>query len=194
MGTKGTASAQRALAAERREKAWELRKRGYSFRAIAEELERDPTVVETYSKSQAERDVKRVLEDLQKRTVESAAEARLIDLARLDDLLAAWFASAVGMTDAEVIERLGGEGGTVDEGSGLAALGRPALDKAAADVVLKVLERRAKMLGLDRQDVALLTPAPLTVAVAAADLSGLGEAELDAVIRNLQAALGAGND
>ena len=197
MGTKGTASAQRALAAERREKAWELRKRGYSFRAIAEELERDPTVVETYSKSQAERDVKRVLEDLQKRTVESAAEARLIDLARLDDLLAAWFAQAVGMSDAEAIERLaaGAYGGAMaDDERGLAGLGRPALDKAAADVVLKVLERRAKMLGLDRQDVALLTPAPLTVAVAAADLSGLGEAELDAVIRNLQAALGAGHD
>ncbi len=79
MGTKGAASAQRVAAAERREKAWELRKRGFSFRAIAEELERDAAVGGTYSKSQAERDVKRVLDDLQKRTVESAAEARLID-------------------------------------------------------------------------------------------------------------------
>jgi len=196
MGTAGVASAQRVAAAERREKAWELRKRGYSFRAIAEKLERDPAVGATYSKSQAERDVKRVLDDLQRRTVESAAEARTLDLARLDDLLAAWFAHAVGMSDAEAVEKLAaGAGGAVTDGErGMAGLGRPALDKAAADVVLKALERRAKMLGLDRQDVALVTPAPLAVAVAAADLSGLGEAELDAVIRNLQAALGAGHD
>lgn len=35
---------------------------------------------------------------------------------------------------------------------------------------------------------------PVALVVGAADLSGLGDAELDAVIRNLQAALGAGND
>ena len=68
------------------------------------------------------------------------------------------------------------------------------MSRQAADVVLKVLEQRAKMMGLYRQEVALATPTPMAVVVGAADLSGLGEAELDAVIRNLQAALGAGND
>ena len=209
----------RVNAAERRDKAWALRKRGYSFRDIADTLKNDPTAGPNYSKSQAQRDVQKVLDDLQTRTINSAAEERALDLARLDDLLMAWFAPAVGLSDAEAIGRHGvasaeaipAEAESAEQAALEAVLtavaggpsqvnalagGGPvrALDKAAADVVLKALERRAKMLGLDRQELALATPTPLAVVVGAADLSGLGEAELDAVIRNLSAALSAGHD
>lgn len=161
MAGRGVASGQRLRAAERREMAWELRKNGYSFRKIAETL---AGRFGSYSKSQAERDVKFVLDELLGRTLEDAAAARAIDLERLDDLLTAWFRSA---TD------------------------RKGPDKDAAGVVAKVLEQRAKLLGLYRQEVALVTPAPLQVA---ADLSGLDEESLDAIIRNLSAASGAGAD
>jgi len=209
MATWGTASTRRIAAAERREKAWALRRRGLSFRAIADELGRDPAVGERYSKSQAQRDVQFVLDELLARTVDNAAEARALDLARLDDLLAAWFESALRQGEATG----SGRGATAAEATAAEALRdtlsqvdalgaddleavvkRATLSRQAADVVLKVLEQRGKMLGLYRQEVALATPMPVAVVVGAADLSGLGEAELDAIIRNLQAALGAGND
>jgi len=203
MATWGTASTRRIAAAERREKAWDLRRRGFSFRAIAEELGRDPAVGERYSKSQAQRDVQHVLDELLARTVDSAAEARALDLARLDDLLAAWFESALRRGEGTTVEHEAAEEAEAAEelrdtlslmDTLEAAVKRQTLSRQAADVVLKVLEQRAKMLGLYRQEVALATPTPMAVVVGAADLSGLGEAELDAVIRNLQAALGAGND
>ncbi len=202
MATWGTASARRIAAAERREKAWALRKKGLSFRAIADELGQDPTTGPRYSKSQAQRDVQAVLDDLVTRTVDSAAEARALDLARLDDLLAAWFESALrqgeaagnarGVEETTAAEELRETLSLMDTLE--AAAKQLGMSRQAADVVLKILEQRSKMLGLYRQDVALVTPAPLTLVVGAADLSGLGEAELDAIIRNLQAALGAGND
>lgn len=203
MATWGMASSKRIAAAERREKAWELRRRGLSFRAIAEELGRDPAVGERYSKSQAQRDVQHVLDELLARPVDSAAEARALDLARLDDLLAAWFESALRRGEGTVAEHEAAEEAEAAEelrdtlslmDTLEAAVKRQTLSRQAADVVLKVLEQRAKMLGLYRQEVALATPSPVTLVVGTADLSGLGEAELDAVIRNLQAALGAGND
>lgn len=203
MATWGTASTRRIAAAERREKAWALRRRGLSFRAIAEELGRDPAVGERYSKSQAQRDVQFVLDELLARTVDNAAEARALDLARLDDLLAAWFESALRRGEGTTAEHEAAEAAEAAEelrdtlslmDTLEAAVKRQTLSRQAANVVLKALEQRAKMLGLYRQEVALATPMPMTVVVGAADLSGLGEAELDAVIRNLQAALGAGND
>ncbi len=203
MATWGTASTRRIAAAERREKAWDLRRRGFSFRAIADELGRDPAVGERYSKSQAQRDVQHVLDELLARTVDSAAEARALDLARLDDLLAAWFESALRRGEGTMVEHEAAEEAEAAEelrdtlslmDTLEAAVKRQTLSRQAADVVLKVLEQRAKMLGLYRQEVALATPSPMAVVVGMADLSGLGEAELDAVIRNLQAALGAGND
>ena len=88
----GKASGRRAIAAERREAAWNLRKRGYSFQQIADEL---GPAYGGYSKSSAERDVKRVLHELNERTLETAAEARALDLARLDEVLQAWVTTAM---------------------------------------------------------------------------------------------------
>lgn len=203
----GVASSRRAQAAERREQAWRLRKRGYSFQQIADELRPE---FGNYSKSTAERDIKRVLEELNARTLETAAEARALDLARLDELLVAWFATAVreneraGRVEAAPGDTSADDVSIDDEkmGAGLpdwsilspletleATLKEAMLSKHAAEIVFKALEQRAKLLGLHRQEVALTTPAPLQVA---ADLSGLDEESLDAIIRNLTAAIGAG--
>lgn len=169
MATRGAASSRRAIAAERREAAWQLRKQGHSFRSIAERLA--PEYGGNYSKSQAQRDVQAVLDELNERTVLDAAGARALDLARLDDLLVAWFPHAT----------IAGEDTKFDP-----------LDRHAADVVLKTLEQRAKLLGLHRQEVALSSSGPLIVATGdLGDLSQLSEEELDAIIRNLEAALGA---
>ena len=197
MSSRGVASSGRIVAAERREQAWELKKRGFSYRQIAERLDS--------SKSTIERDVKRVLDELNARTLETAAEARALDLARLDELLVAWFETAMRTRERAFRQGVDSAVGDVDDGAapvdgeeplGLldqldAALKEAAVSKQAADIVFKVLEQRAKLLGLYRQEVALVTPAPLQVA---ADLSGLDEESLDAIIRNLSAASGAGAD
>ena len=198
MSGRGVASSGRIAAAERREQAWKLKKRGFSYRQIAERLDS--------SKSTVERDVKRVLDELNARTLETAAEARALDLARLDELLVAWFETAMRTRERAFREVVDSTAGDVDEMSGAAvdgeeplglldeldaALKETAVSKQAADIVFKVLEQRAKLLGLYRQEVALVTPAPLQVA---ADLSGLDEESLDAIIRNLSAASGAGAD
>jgi hypothetical protein len=181
MATRGAASSRRAIAAERREAAWQLRKRGHSFRSIAERLA--PEYGGNYSKSQAQRDVQAVLDELNERTVLDAAGARALDLARLDDLLVAFFPPAIGApADASGEESYGGEAAATDNTP----------DRHAADVVLKTLEQRAKLLGLHRQEVALSSSGPLIVATGdLGDLSQLSEEELDAIIRNLEAALGA---
>lgn len=197
MSRRGVASSARIQAAERREQAWELKKRGYSYRQIAEKL--------ATSKSTAERDIKRVLDELNARTLETAAEARALDLARLDELLVAWFETATRSQERAFREaqELAANGEAIEpDDSGdkeplslldelEIALKEATVSRQAADIVFKVLEQRAKLLGLYRQEVALTTPAPLQVA---ADLSGLDEESLDAIIRNLSAAAGAGAD
>lgn len=225
MSRAGSASSKRITAAERREKAWALRKRGLTFRAIAEQLA--PEFGGTYSKSQAERDIKKALDELNERTLETAAEARAIDLARLDDLLFAWFATALREKErptaapgddepgdivsawfAKAAKAAGeAEGEDEDEESNpldgvdwsklgpmdlLEAVFKQAqLSRQATEIVLKIFEQRAKLLGLHRQELALTTPTPLQVA-SAVDLSGMDEGSLDAIIRNLAAARGGG--
>lgn len=223
MSSRGTASSKRIQAAERRERAWELRKRGFSFRKIAQELA--PVFGESYSKSQTERDIKRVLDELNERTLETAAQARATDLARLDDLLAAWYVTALREHERPIDAEPDESGDIVaswfarvmatageeehDESAGekkplldaidwsklapmdlLDAFFKQAnLSKQAVEIVLRILEQRAKLLGLHRQEIALTTPSPLKVG---ADLSDLDEATLNAIIRNLTTALGAG--
>lgn len=201
MSRRGVASSPRILAAERREQAWELKKRGHTYRQIAEKL--------GTSKSTAERDIKRVLDELNTRTLETAAEARALDLARLDELLVAWFETAMrtherSFREAQDSPATGFEASDDTVQSAACeeeplslldelemALKEATISKQATDIVFKVLEQRAKLLGLYRQEVALTTPAPLHVA---ADISGLDEESLDAIIRNLSAAAGAGAD
>jgi len=191
----GVASGRRVVAAEKRERAWELRKRGLTYRKIAEVVAAE---FGSYSKSQAERDIKRVLDELQERTLDVAAEARAEDLARIDDLMAVWFATALREHERPGMGGAAAEGSTALDAVDWSALPpmelleavfkQAMLSKQATEIILKLLEQRAKLLGLHRQEVALTTPAPLVVA----DLSGMDEDSLNAIVRNLSAALGAG--
>lgn len=157
MATRGRASAKKIEIVERREMAWALRKRGYSFRRIAQALAAQLEV--PYSKSQAQRDVDAVMEELQERTVIEASRGRAADLARLDDLLTAWYGPATNWD-------------------------RP--DREAANIVLRVIDARAKLLGLSKQEISLTAAAPLPVALGLADASS---EELKQILQNLELAL-----
>lgn len=191
---RGQNLSKRSVLVERREKAWALVKRGKSLQEIADEL--------GYSKSSAQRDVQHVMNEVAERTVRDAMSQRALDVARVEDVIGAWFPAA-----AKVVFELPDDdeaaGATLRKPEAQAAddddLDEPRvtvvqalLDRDAAEVFLKAVEQKGKLLGYYRQEVALTTPAPLVVATT--DLSGLSETELDAVIRNLQAALGAGDD
>jgi hypothetical protein len=182
----------RSELAERREKAWALVKRGKTLQEIADEL--------GYSKSSAGRDVQHVLAEVTERTVQDAMRQRVVDVARVEDVIATWYPVAARVVfvppEEEDAARLvppatatgASEGEPTPEIRPVQAL----LDRDAAEVFLKAVDQKGKLLGYYRQEVAVYAQTPLVVA--STDLSGLGEAELDAVIRNLQAALGAGDD
>lgn len=157
MARGGRASAKQIAIAERREMAWAMRKRGYSFRRIAQAVSQQTGV--EYSKSQAQRDVDAVMDELQERTVVEAAKGRAADLSRLDDLLTAWYGPATDWS-------------------------RP--DREAAAIVLRVLEARARLLGLGKQEISLVAVGPVPVSL---DLSSTPTDELGQMLKNLELAL-----
>lgn len=197
---RGQNLSKRSVLVERREKAWALVKRGKSLQEIADEL--------GYSKSSAQRDVQHVMNEVAERTVRDAMSQRALDVARVEDVIGAWFPAAAGVTfelpdDDETAgatlrkpeaQAVAGDLFATDDDPDepRARLVQALLDRDAAEVFLKAVEQKGKLLGYYRQEVALTTQTPLVVATT--DLSGLSETELDAVIRNLQAALGAGDD
>lgn len=97
--------------AERRVKAFDLRKKGKNYREIAKELSVSPATIVL--------DVKAVMKELQKDQLREAADYKALELDRLETL------QAVMWNDAE---------------NG---------DQGAVDRVLRIMERRAKLLGLD---------------------------------------------
>jgi hypothetical protein len=100
--------------AERQLQALDLRRRGYSYRKIAAELECGLTT--------AFRDCTRHLEDVREKCREKAEQINDLDLERLDEaLMAIW--------------------DKVEQG-----------DCKSIETMLKIMERRAKMLGLDSPD------------------------------------------
>lgn len=114
-------------AAERRVKALELRKAGLPYRVIAEEC--------GVSEQQAWRDVKKGLANLAKMEQQAATEVRQLELERIDTLLSVLWTRARG-------RRITHDDKTVEE---------IAPDMAALDRVMRLMERRAKLLGLDLQ-------------------------------------------
>lgn len=104
-------SKRRIVGLERQLRALELRKAGYSYRAIAEEL--------GISVSAAYRATTRALKRLNEKTQEEAEVVRRLELERLDDLLLAMWPKA--------------QNG----------------DQGAVDRILRIMERRARLLGLD---------------------------------------------
>ena len=114
-------------AAERRVKAIELRKAGLSYRQIGEQLE--------VSEQQAWRDVKKALADLAEMEQDHAREYRQLELERLDALLSPLWLRARG-------RRIQHDDGTVED---------VPPDYAAVDRVMRLMEARRRLLGLDVQ-------------------------------------------
>lgn len=114
-------------AAERRVKALELRKAALPYRVIAQQL--------NVSESQAHRDVMGALKALAKLEREGAKEVRQLELERVDSLMSALWTRARG-------RRVQHADGTQED---------IPPDLAAMDRLMKLMERRVKLLGIDVQ-------------------------------------------
>jgi len=99
--------------------ALKLRKDGGSYRKIADRLRQEPGISDHYSDVQAYNDVKAELDRIKALCAEEAEAVRTLELERLDEIL------------PKLIE------------------GSKKGDWFAVDRLLKVMERRAKLLGLD---------------------------------------------
>lgn len=109
---KSKASPDRVLAAERRVKALELRKLGFTYRQIGEQL--------GFTEAAAHKAVTKALRELNDNAAETAAEVRRLELERLDDWL---LKMAKEMRGGNVF--------------------------GAVDRSMRIMARRAKLLGLD---------------------------------------------
>lgn len=127
MARKKANPGQSEQAAERRVKAIELRKAGLSYRQIGEQLE--------VSEQQAWRDVKKALAGLAEMEQDHAREYRQLELERLDALLSPLWLRARG-------RRIQHDDGTVED---------VPPDYAAVDRVMRLMEARRRLLGLDVQ-------------------------------------------
>src|SRR6266511_625032 len=147
----------RIAAAERRQRVLELRKAGASYRAIGAQL--------NIREAQAHRDLKAATARLAELERTSAEEYRVIELIRLDDmqLEATRILRATHplISGGKVLSGFTVDGkaiGLTDDGPKLAAIDR----------LLKIAERRARLLGLDMQPGANL-PADLAIILRWAD-------------------------
>lgn len=131
---------QQISATERQRRALEMRKAGKSYQAIAETL--------GYASTGGAH--KAVHSALTKTLSEPADAVRQLELARLDALLEALWPGATGAKAAPWEED-----------------GRPEseVDVERVDRVLKIMERRAKLLGLDAPTKADVTSAGETLAI-----------------------------
>lgn len=126
------------VAAEVERKCLQLRVRGWTYAAIAEQVGvTEDTALDT---------VERVLLRTRNRADSLAEGARALELARVDAIIASYWERATdpAMSRSQVPV---GEDGTVETYD-------PSQDKAGA-VLLKAMERRAKLLGLDSHNVNL---------------------------------------
>jgi len=115
----GAASPQKIGIAERRAMALDLRKQGSTYRHIAATLSTVAGISEKYDHSGARRDVADELRKYNEANKESAGILKRLELERLDQLWHAYWAPAIGG------------------------------DIAAAGYLLKLMERRARLEGLD---------------------------------------------
>jgi len=130
----GKGSATKVKLAERRNIAIELRKSGLSYRAIATEIRLMSGMPPRYSEAMAYRDVTSELQRLNEKSAEVAKEVRRLELERLDALTESLWDMAI-------------------KG-----------DNAAIDRLLRISERRARLLGLDApRDVNLTGDMALTI-------------------------------
>lgn len=130
----------RAIAADRRRAALDLRKSGHTFDEIACTMKANPEVdtPKTYTKAEAWRDVNKILTEIREQTAEDGKAVLAVELQRLD-----------GITRGAYVAAVNG-------------------DAVAANTVLKAMDRRAKLLGLDqpsRHEI-LLTPDVIAAEIA----------------------------
>ncbi|MFI8865332.1 hypothetical protein ACIGNW_00215 [Streptomyces sp. NPDC053707] len=144
--------------AERDAEAARLRARGYTYQQIAEELGWS-------NKGDAHHAVKRVLTETVK---EAGDEIRAIELARLDHL----HTSAMDVLEREHFTVSNGRVVSLD-GSGPLPDDGPVL--AAIDRLLKIQERRARLLGLDAPTKQNISISPDRLAAIEAMAEELGE-------------------
>lgn len=173
--TGGVVSSKRLTRAERVAEALELRKAGLSFRQIEQEMEaRHPGL--SYGKSSIERDIKNELGRIKQESLETAEQVLALELLRLDDLQQAYWLYATG---GEIVLARD-ESGRPTKVKQV----RPSVEKA--ELVLKIMERRAKLMGLDKVELRVGDPAgkPLTNG-----LEQLAEEKLDQLIANLSASV-----
>lgn len=112
-------SASKIALIERRTKVIAMRRGGMSYRAIADAVRGKPGIPAGYTQAAAYRDVKALLEEQRATQRELADEVRQLELERLDAMHMALWTDAMR----------GGQG--------------------AIDRVLRISERRARLLGLD---------------------------------------------
>lgn len=111
--------------AKRRKRVLELRKEGRTYRDIASELEDefgDVALPGGWDERYAAKDLRRALQKVRSDLEETAADVRSMELRRLDELLSGLWPDA---TDG---------------------------DTDAVSAVLRVMKRRAKMLGIDEPE------------------------------------------
>ena len=136
-------SARRASAKERRLAAFELRKKGKSYREIGKEL--------GATAQSAHRHVTKTLKEIAEKTSDEAERVKVIELARLDELLAmAWEKAEAG-------------------------------DRLAIDTALNVMRRRSALLGLDapkQTELGGIGGGPVGIDATSIDLSKLTTEEL----------------
>ena len=131
--------------AERVARAFDLRKRGKTYRQIGEML--------GYSHEQARQDIQSVLATLVAETKDSAQEVLALELARLDDIQVNVY-----------LEALQG-------------------NERAIGTVLKIMERRAKLLGLD-------ITRNLNINMTADEISNMSDEELHDLITTVSKTTG----
>ncbi|MFA5379909.1 MAG: hypothetical protein WC455_29385, partial [Dehalococcoidia bacterium] len=121
----GNKRGSKEAAAERRPQALQLRIAGASYRAIGKQL--------GTSGVQAFRDVEYELKLLAEESKEEAERVRQLETERLDALLLALWPRA--------------KGGRIQNGAGEYEVIAP--DQGAVDRILRIMERRSKLMGLD---------------------------------------------
>lgn len=136
MGTPGTPKAVQADVAARRAKACQMRRDGHTWQEIADTLGLG-------SRSEAYNDVARALDEARKELRESAEQFRELELERLDNL---------ERTVREVLAKqhvhVSASGRVVKGDDGVTIVDDgPTLQ--AVDRLLKIAERRSRLLGLD---------------------------------------------
>lgn len=173
--TGGITSSKKLKAAERRLLALGLRKQGFSLRDIADELARQGVAV---SLGTVHNDLKQALSQVAEEMLDQARSVLALELLRLDEMQAAYWLAAVG---GKVMVR--NEDGYPEERQVIP-------DPKRAALILDIMERRAKLLGLDKMDLRVGDPQGQPLG-SKGSMATVPEGDLDHLLSNLLAAVGA---